>query len=139
MLGANRRRNKTGGRKKKKTFFSGSYFRGNISLSVSASGSTHFLIAAAAWLTHRSCVHTIASNEQCFSEILRARLLLCILRSGLLGLKVYERNIFKFLRYCKRYFLLSSWKILTDQLDTFQASTENFICSSHCHFYSGKT
>lgn len=83
-------------------FLTGIYLRGNISLSVSASESTHFLIAAAVLLTHRSRVHTIASNEQYFSEILRAHLLLCILHSSLLGLKVYKRNSFKFLRYCKR-------------------------------------
>lgn len=83
-------------------FLTGRCLRGNVSLSVSASESTHFLIAAAALLTHRSCVHTIASNETYFSEILRAHLLLCISRPNLLGLKVYERNSFKFLRYCKR-------------------------------------
>lgn len=77
-------------------------FGGNISLSVSASESTHFLIAAAVLLTHKSCVHTIADDEQCFSEILRVHLLLCIFHSRLLELKVYGRRSSKFLRYCKR-------------------------------------
>jgi len=75
-------------------FLTGRYLRGNISLSVSTSESTHFLIDAAVLLTHRSCVHAIANNEQYFSEILRAHLLLCISHSRLLGLKVYERNSF---------------------------------------------
>lgn len=81
-------------RRKETRFLPGRHLRGNISLSVSVSESTHFLIAAAVLLTHRSRVHARASNEQYFSEILRAHLLLCISHSSLLGLKLYGRKFY---------------------------------------------